>query len=147
MVLHKPAGFPGLRTSQRRAPYRNGVGGIYQASSTVLVAGHMSEVPVQGDPGARGSILVAQLVWAERAQVGIQLGRISFQILRCHCTLGIDAQWKAYKSQKHMGEWECYMITNHIRTLRSIYKEPPHPLCLTLPAFQPFPQRLVLLQP
>lgn len=69
--------------------------GTYQASSMEVAAGHMPEAPLEGDPRSRGCILVAQWEWAVGMHVGaagIQLGRLSLQVLRPHHTIGVDAQ-------------------------------------------------------
>lgn len=55
-----------------------------------VAAGHMPEAPLQGDARSWGSILVAQWEWAVGMHVGaagIQLGRLSLQVLGPHHTI------------------------------------------------------------
>lgn len=80
----------GIRRNQERSEE-----GTYQASSMVGAAGHMPEAPLQGDPRRRGSILVAQREWTVGMHVGaagVQLGRLSLQVLRPHHMIWADVQ-------------------------------------------------------
>ena len=87
------AGFLGLRVRKSsqgnwdKAEPRKVRDGTHQACSMVVAAGHVPEVLLQGDPWGKGCILVAQqerVVGLHAGAAAVQLGRLSFQVLRPH---------------------------------------------------------------
>lgn len=90
------AGFLGLRVCKSsqgnwgKEEPRRVRDGTHQACSIVVAAGHMLEALLQGDPRGKGCILIAQqerVVGVHAGAVVVQLGRLSFQVLRPHHTI------------------------------------------------------------